>query len=444
MELSTRKVLDKAFSGTGFFSLFLMCAALVILLTPIFMKGSKAFFFKETVEGRQYKMESFNRGNPDKLRQELARAEKAREPVYEMLEKYSKEIGWTDMKKRKALNSIKDKVRKLLGPLPGEKTRALPREQYGQTRWDRAQAHLHKLLYKEEYVFENPGELGKKVYKPRKDEFEGSTLEPLFTYFEEHLDEMLLPRRKFYWRFLFDRPEDAYFFGGIWPSFLGTLYLTIGTMIVAAPIGIISAIYLTQYAGENLFVSFLRSCISTLAGVPSVVFGLFGLAFFINTLPVFDGKSVAVGCFTLALLVLPTVIRASEEAILAVPRAYKEASLGLGATQWHTISRVILPAALPGIITSIIISMGRAAGETAPILFTAAVTQGGALSFGEIFSQASPALPASIYSIVTVHRQVEEVRHVQYGMVMSLVSLVLILNVVAIIMRAKISYKLRG
>lgn len=444
MELSTRKILDKAFSGMGFVSMLVMIAALVILIVPIFSRGIKAYVFKETVEGREYKLENRDRGDPEKIEAELAQVEEARQPVYDMLEEYSQEVGWTDMKKRRELDKIKKFVRKLLGPLPGGKRPELPRDRYGQTRWDRAQAHLHKLLYRVEYEYPEDGSFGVPVEKPRKKEFAGTALEPLFPYFENHLDEMLLPRWKFYWRFLFDKQEDAHFFGGIWAAFLGTLYLTVGTMIIASPVGVISAIYLTQYAGEGRFISMLRSCISTLAGVPSVVFGLFGLVFFINTLHVSAGKSILVGCMTLALLVLPTVIRASEEAILAVPRTYKEASLSLGATKWHTIYAVMMPAALPGIITSIIISMGRAAGEAAPILFTAAVAMGSVLAPADVFTEASPAMPVSIYSMVTVHRQVEEIRHVQYGMVMSLVTMVLMLNIVAIYMRARISRKLRG
>ncbi|MCX7008039.1 MAG: ABC transporter permease subunit, partial [Kiritimatiellaeota bacterium] len=129
-------------------------------------------------------------------------------------------------------------------------------------------------------------------------------------------------------------------------------------------------------ARENRLVRLLRICISTLAGVPSIVFGLFGLAFFINAIHLSGNKSVLVGSLTLGLLILPTIIRASEEALRAVPATYKQAALSLGAGQWRAVRTVILPAALPGILTGIIISMGRAAGETAPIIFTAAVSVG--------------------------------------------------------------------
>ena len=147
-------------------------------------------------------------------------------------------------------------------------------------------------------------------------------------------------------------------------------------MLLAIPFGVIAAIYLSEFAAGGRLVSLLRVCISTLAGVPSIVFGLFGLAFFINTLHLSSSKSVLAGSATLALLILPTIIRASEEALKAVPHTYKEAALSLGASPLRMVLTVLLPAALPGILTGIIISMGRAAGETAPIIFTAAVSVG--------------------------------------------------------------------
>ncbi len=443
MRLSTRKMLDKTFSGLGFFSLFLMCAALAVILIPIIWKGSAAFIFKSTVERREFLLEKYQRGDSQALQKEMTQAREARKPVYEMLKEYEDSLGWGDLDERKQLKKIKDMVRTILGPRPGDKDKPLPRNQYGQTRWERAQAHLEKLLYRTEYKFPDPNAMGVEVKVPRKNDFKGTALAPMFDYMENNLDEMLRPRWTFYWRFLFDKPLDSYFFGGIWPSVLGTLYLAFGAMVIAAPVGVISAIYLTQYAGNGPLIRLLRTCISTLAGVPSIVFGLFGLAFFIHALHVSKGPSVLVGCLTLAVLVLPTIIRASEEAIKAVPRTYKEASLSLGATRWRTIVKVILPAALPGIITSIIISVGRAAGETAPILFTAAVMLGAPLSPLEAFSQPSPALPANLYALVAEHEAVHEVRHVQFGMALTLISLVLLLNLAAVLLRARISKKLR-
>lgn len=443
MRLSTRKLLDKSFSGLGFFSLLLMCAALAVILIPIVLKGSSAFIFKETVERREFMLENYDRGDADAIQKELARAKEARKPVYEILKEYEESLGWGDLKEREKLKDIKDKIRNILGPLPGDAEKPLPRDQYGQTRWDRAQAHLDDLLCRTEYKFPDPNAMGVPVKVARKEDYKGTPLAPLFDQMENNLDKMLRPQWTFYWRFLFDMPSDSYFFGGIWPSVLGTIYLAFGSMIIAAPVGVISAIYLTQYAGDGPLIRLLRTCISTLAGVPSIVFGLFGLAFFIHALHVSKGPSVLVGCLTLAALVLPTIIRASEEAIKAVPRTYKEASLSLGATRWRTIVKVLLPAALPGIITSIIISVGRAAGETAPILFTAAVMLGDPLTPMETLSQPSPALPANLYALVAVHEAVEEVRHVQFGMALTLIVLVLLLNLAAVVLRARISKKLR-
>jgi phosphate transport system permease protein len=215
-------------------------------------------------------------------------------------------------------------------------------------------------------------------------------------------------------------------------------------MLIAVPLGIVAAVYFQEYAKEGIVLTFLRTCVNTLAGVPSVVFGLFGLAFFINTMHVSPSKSVLAGALTLALLVLPTVIRSSEEAIAAVPRSYKEGAMALGAGQWHTILTVILPAALPGILTGIVISMGRAAGETAPIIFTAAVSVGKMLSPSELLTQPTPALSWNLYNLCTEHEAVDEIRHVQYGMAATLVLIVLALNLTAILIRARVARKLKG
>jgi phosphate transport system permease protein len=233
--------------------------------------------------------------------------------------------------------------------------------------------------------------------------------------------------------------------GGIFPELLGTFYLVFGTMIFAVPMGVIAAVYLAEFSRPNSkIVSLLRVFISTLAGVPSIVFGLFGLAFFINTVKISNSKSVLAGSLTLALLVLPTIIRASEEAIKAVPGTYKEAALSLGANKLRAVISVILPAALPGILTGIVISMGRAAGETAPIIFTAAVSVGKPLHLLQTLTQPTPALSWNIYNLVTEHEAVERIRHVQFGMVFTLILLVLLLNLAALIIRARITKKLRG
>ena len=448
MQLRTRKMMDRAFSSLSILAVVLTAAVLLVLLVPIVVRGLGAFAFRGTVEYRRAMLDRFSRGDRAAIEAEAAEAGAARQPVYDRIARFEgelKEMPFLERRKyRGHLTQLKDRLRVLLGPLPGEKEPALPRDQYGQRRWDRAQVKLHDVMFVTTYDYSDPGQMGKAVYVPRVEQFAGTSIEPLFAYLEGNVDAMLRPRWTFYWRFLFDDQVDSYFFGGIWPSVLGTLYLTVGAMLVAAPIGILSAVYLSEYAGRSWLVSIIRVCISTLAGVPSIVFGLFGLAFFIDTLHVSGSKSVLAGSLTLACLVLPTVIRASEEAIRAVPHTYKEAALSLGASRWRTTFSVVLPAALPGVLTSIIISMGRAAGETAPIIFTAAVSLGAVPKIWQVFSRPTPALPWAIYNLTTEHAAVDELRHVQFGMVLTLITLVLLLNMAAIVLRARIARKLRG
>lgn len=503
MRLETRKLLDKAFSGLGLISIAVMGIALLLILTPIIWRGSKAFIFKGTIEHRRVMIEQFNRGNPEKFNRESEQIEAARAPMYAMLNAFATETATLEQSLKELESTKKDQakvfkaqartlkreggsaekitlleaeedrlkdeakalkqqvrdlaethqepydnlidaVKDLFGPMPGQKKPVLLRQQYGQTRWDRTLVKLHEVLYTEAWDYSNPEVMGVLIETPRVQQFSQTSLEPFFQYVEDHIEDMLQPKVTFYPQFITDKSKDSHIFGGIWPEVLGTLYLTLGAMIFAIPMGVIAAIYLCEYSKDGQLVSFLRICISTLAGVPSIVFGLFGLAFFLNTIQVSDSKSVLAGSLTLSLLVLPTIIRSSEEAILAVPQAYKEAALGLGAGRWHTVMTVILPAALPGILTGIVISMGRAAGETAPIIFTAAVSIGAPLKIWETLSQPSPALPWNIYNLCTEHEAVDEIRHVQYGMVLTLVAIVLLLNLFAILMRAHISKKLRG
>lgn len=449
MRLSTRKVLDRSFSGLGITSIVLLGLALVVLLYPIISRGLGAFVFRGTIEFRKVMLEKFEHGDAEALATEVATVEAAQRPVFEMIEAFeTQELKAMPFIKRReyrgALEELKDHLRELFGPLPGESRPVMTRDQYGQTRWDRAQEKLKLVLQIRRYDHSDTTTMGTEYYVSRAEDFKGTSLEKLFPYIEEHLEAMLAPRLTFYWRFLTDESRDAHFFGGIWAELLGTIYLTVGAMLFAVPMGVIAAIYLVEYAGDTWYINILRTCISTLAGVPSIVFGLFGLAFFINAVGVSDSKSVLAGAMTLALLVLPIIIRASEEAIRAVPRAYKEAALSLGASKWRTVVTVILPASLPGILTGIVISMGRAAGETAPIIFTAAVSVGRALTPLETLDQASLALPWNIYNLCTEHEAVDEIRHVQFGMVFVLVAVVLLLNATALILRARISKKLRG
>lgn len=448
MTQRTRKLWDRCFSAVGLFAIAIMAVSLLVFLVPIFSRGAGAVVFRGTVEFREMILDTFNRGEESEIAAQMAAAREARQPVFDMLERYEAELGEMGFAERRnasaAFEELRGLVRDLLGPLPGEETPIIPRDQYGQTRWDRARHKIDLILNKVGYDYSDPSRMGVEVRTPRVEDFRGTPLEPLFAYVERNAEDMLLPEWTFYWRFLTDRSIDSHFFGGIWAELLGTLYLAAMSMLFAIPLGVAAAVYLAEYAGRGYVISLIRICISTLAGVPSIVFGLFGLAFFINTMQVSSGKSVLAGSLTLALLVLPTIIRAAEEAIRAVPRSYKEASLALGITQGRTVLSVILPAAIPGIITGIIISLGRAAGETAPIIFTAAVSLGPALGLAETLSNPTPALPWNLYNLCTEHEAVDEIRHVQYGMAATLIALVLLLNLTAIIIRARVSKKLRG
>jgi phosphate transport system permease protein len=445
MKQHTRKLFDLSFSALGMASIAFMVLALIVVLVPIFMRGTTAFVFKGTVEHRLIQLEKFGHGDETAVRAEYEKALEARQPAWAMLDQFKKELRSMPSKEqrnyRQAYQEVTEIFKELVGPRPGEHRSPIVRHQYGQARLDRAEVRIHELLYEEEWSYEN-GE-SHKSYKPRKETFKGTSLEKFFDYVPEHAEEMLLPHWTFYWRFLLDKSVDSHMFGGILPEIVGTVYLTIGAMLFALPFGILTAIYLAEYAKEGVVLSVIRSCISTLAGVPSIVFGLVGLAFFINYIHVSPNKSVLAGALTLGLLVLPTIIRTSEEAIKAVPHAYKEAAMGLGAGRWFTVVKVILPASLPGIMTGVVLSMGRAAGETAPIIFTAAVSVGRMLNPIQALSEPTPALSWNIYNLCTEHEAVDEIRHVQYGMVVVLIGIVIALNLVAIIIRARLQKKMK-
>ena len=236
------------------------------------------------------------------------------------------------------------------------------------------------------------------------------------------------------WTFLTQPPMDSMTKGGILPCIIGTVCLSLGAIIAALPIGVASAIYLNEYAFQGRALRIIRLGINNLAGVPSVVFGLFGLAFFVVYLKM--GVSMLAGALTLGVLTLPVIIGATEEALRSVPETYREASLGLGATKWQTIYRVVLPAALPGILTGGILGLSRAAGETAPIMFTAAVFFTPSLP-SSIFDEIM-ALPYHIYVLATAGTEIEATRHLQYGTALVLIVLVLGLNIMAIIYRARL------
>jgi len=241
------------------------------------------------------------------------------------------------------------------------------------------------------------------------------------------------------WDFLTLPPMDSMTKGGIMPVIVGTFYLTVGAIVVALPLGVVSAIYLTEYAKQGLFIRIIRVGVNCLAGVPSVVFGLFGLGFFVVFLKF--GSSILSGALTLGILILPTIIGAAEEALKAVPQTFREASLALGVSKWRTIFRIVLPSALPGILTGAILGVGRAAGETAPIMFTAAAFFTAVLP-KSIFDEVM-ALPYHIYVLATAGTHIEQTRPLQYGTALVLIALVLGIDLVAIIMRSMVRRKKR-
>lgn len=241
------------------------------------------------------------------------------------------------------------------------------------------------------------------------------------------------------WEFLTQPPIDSMTKGGILPCIVGTLSLSLGAICIAFPIGVSSAIYINEYARPGKIIRLIRLGINNLAGVPSVVFGLFGLAFFVTWL---DLKvSILSGALTLAAMSLPVIIGSTEEALRAVPDTFREASLGLGATKWQTIYKVVLPAALPGILTGGILGISRAAGETAPIMFTAAVFYTPDLP-SSIFDEIM-ALPYHIYVLATAGTEIEATRHLQYGTALVLISLVLGMNLLAIIYRSRLRKRMQ-
>ena len=241
------------------------------------------------------------------------------------------------------------------------------------------------------------------------------------------------------WEFLSGFPRRSGAEGGIYPAIVGTLYLVLGTIAVALPLGVASAIYLSEYAGQGRFTRYVRLAIVTLAGVPSIVFGLFGLGLFVIFLGF--GSSILAGSLTLACLILPTVIVSSEEALRAVPSGLREGSLALGATKWQTIYHNVLPYSIPGMLTGAILGIGRAAGETAPILLTVAAFYLPKLP-ASVFDQVM-ALPYHLYVLATQHPEATAVRPMQYGTALVLLILVLGLNIGAIVLRHHIRKKYR-
>lgn len=239
--------------------------------------------------------------------------------------------------------------------------------------------------------------------------------------------------------FLTEMPRRMMTQGGIYPAIVGTIYLIIGSMIIALPMGVMAAIYLNEYAGETRTTWLIEMAINNLAGTPSVVFGLFGLALFVKYFGF--GSSLLSASLTLALLVIPVVIRSTEEALIAVPNEYRESSLALGVSKWQTIRHAVLPAAVPGIITGSILSIGRVAGETAPILFTGVAYFLPRLP-DSVYSQFM-ALPYHLFVLATAGTNIAKTRPIQYGTALVLLLIVLGLNLVAVLIRRHYRKKLK-
>ncbi len=259
---------------------------------------------------------------------------------------------------------------------------------------------------------------------------------------EHNLETMHRPRWIFYGRYFFDSSAAGHFLGGIGPELLGTAAISLLAILLALPLGLVTAAYLVEAAKNNYATKILRLCISTLAGVPSIVFGLFGLAIIVELV---TGKPcLLAGAMTLAILILPVIIRTAEEAIRAVPQTYREAAVGLGTSPTWTFISVTLPASLPGILTGTILGVSRVAGETAPLLFTCAVASGGFLYGTNFLMQPTPVLSYAAYDMAVGDRLAEMVPYNQYGLVSTLIFFVLLLNAVTILLRARIAAKLRG
>lgn len=235
------------------------------------------------------------------------------------------------------------------------------------------------------------------------------------------------------WEFLTEAPRNMMTEGGIWPCLVGTFLLAAGALVIALPLGVMSAVYLHEYAKDSAWVTLTRLSIANLAGVPSIVFGLFGLTFFV----VFCGFGVSLlsGILTLAVLSLPIIINTTEAALSQVPQEWREASLALGASRFETITKVILPNALPGVLTGSILALSRAAGETAAIMYTGSVfftPKEGASLFEPVM-----ALPYHIYVMATSGTNIEATRPLQYGTALVLLLLVLVMSSAAIWLRER-------
>ena len=242
------------------------------------------------------------------------------------------------------------------------------------------------------------------------------------------------------WEFLTQGPRRGMTEGGIFPAIFGTFLVTIITAALAVPLGVFAAIYLNEYAGQGILTRIIRLSIRNLSGVPSIVYGLFGVILFVNTMKF--GTSVLSAGLTLGLLTLPWTITASEEALKTVPASYRDGALALGATKWQAIRTNVLPYAMPGILTGAILGLARAAGETAPIMFTGAAFY--LPNLPKSPSDQFMALPYHLYIMSTQHHAIQTVRPLAYGTALVLIAFVLGMNLVAVILRYRLRKKQRG
>jgi phosphate transport system permease protein len=237
------------------------------------------------------------------------------------------------------------------------------------------------------------------------------------------------------WEFISQAPRRGMTEGGVFPAILGTFMVTIVTAILAVPMGMFAAIYLNEYAKQNRITRLIRLSIRNLSGVPSIVYGLFGVILFVNIMHF--GTSVLSAGLTLGLMTLPWTITASEEALKTIPNSYREGALALGATKWQAIRTNVLPYAMPGMLTGTVLGLARAAGETAPIMFTGAAFYLPLLP--KSLLDQFMALPYHLYVMATQHHAISQVRPLAYGTALVLLILILLMNLLVVIIR----YRLR-
>jgi phosphate transport system permease protein len=241
------------------------------------------------------------------------------------------------------------------------------------------------------------------------------------------------------WQFLSQAPRRGMTEGGIFPAIMGTFLVTLVTAVLAIPLGMFAAIYLNEYARQTRITQFIRLAIRNLSGVPSIVYGLFGVVLFVNILKF--GTSILSAGLTLGLMTLPWTITASEEALKTIPNSYREGSLALGATKWQSIRTNVLPYALPGMLTGTVLGLARAAGETAPIMFTGAAFSLPVLP--KSLSDQFMALPYHLYIMATQHHDIAKARPLAYGTALVLIMFVLGMNMAAVILRYRLRRKRR-